>query len=175
LQQQSQGVGCRVGGGLVRGDNAGHHHRMKVGVGDHLGVRHLLADPVAHPTRAIRVLAQFLKDVAGERPEIADRVGYIELLLWRGPAPGVDGVGDRVATQAFHVFLWNSEEVQGNRQRDGPEHPLHQICTALGFEAIDRGMRKAADHRIEMVDLARQERPHQQTLARHVHRLVLVH
>ncbi len=89
FEQQPQGVGGGVGGGFVGGDDAGHHHRVQVGVGDDIRLFLLDADTERHPAVPVGILAHLLQDGAGELPELADRVGDGDLLLGSRAPPHV--------------------------------------------------------------------------------------
>ena len=174
LQQQLDRVGAGVGRGLVRGDDAGHHHRVQVGVGHDLRQLLLLADAVLHPAVGVGVAAHLLEQLAGELPEVADRMRHRHLLLGPRPAPGVDGVRDRVLAQQVHVFLGDAEEVQGHGQRHLPEQLVDQVGAAGVDEAVDVLARQPPHHRLVMAQRLGRERLHQRPAARHVRRLVLV-
>ena len=174
LQQQLHGVGGGVGRGFVRGDDAGHHHRVQVRVGHHLGVFALLAQAVLHPAGRLGVLPHLVQNLPRQLPEVAHGVRHGHLLLRLGPAPGVDGVGNAVLAQLVHVFLGHTQEMQRHRQRHFPEHLVHQISAAFVDEAVHILARQLAHQRLVRLQLFGRERRHQHAAARHVGRLVLV-
>ena len=159
----------------MRRDDARHHHRVQVGIGHHLRVFDLLANAIAHPARARRVLPHLGQDFAGELPEVADRMRDLDLFFRARPAPGVDRVGDGILAQPRHVFLGHAEEMQRNRQRNFPQHLADQIGAAVVDEAVHVAARDLAHHVLVVAQMLRRERLHQHTPARHVGRLVLVH
>ncbi|MND81423.1 hypothetical protein D3C80_732220 [compost metagenome] len=164
-----------MGRGFVRGDDAGHHHRVQIGVGD--DVRHLLLHPdgVFHPAVARRVLAHLLEDFTREFPEIAHGLGHGDLFIDGRAPPGVDHVRDRIFAQGVHVFLGHAQEVKGHRQRRLEQHGLDQIGLAAVDKAIHAFAGHATDHVLVMDQVFRQERVDQNAAAFHVRRLVLVH
>ena len=174
LQQQLEGVGGRIGGGFVRRDDAGHHHRVQVGVGHHVRVFGLLADAIFHPAGTGRVEAHLVEHLAGKLPELAYRVRHRHLLVRPGAAPGVDGMGDRILAQGIHVFFGHAEKMQCDRERHFPQHLVDQIRLAVVDEAVDIFARELAHHRFMLRKFPGRERLHQHAAARHVGRLVLV-
>jgi len=175
LQQQAQRVGRGVGRRLVRGDHAGHHHRVQVGVGDDLGQLLLAADGVLHPAVPGRVGPHLVEHAPGELPELADRLGHRKLLAAGRPAPGVDRVGDGVLPQRGHVLLGDAEEVQRHRQRDLPQHLVGQVGFALVDEAVHVLAGEPPDHRLMVGEVLRHEGLHERAPPLHVRGLVLVH
>lgn len=140
LEQELDHVGGGVGGRLVGGDGAGHHHRVQVGVGDDVRLRGLGTDAERHPAGAVGVGADAVEHLAGVLPEAADAVRDGHLLLRRGPPPGVDGVRDGEALERRDVLVRDAEEVQRDGQRDVVEHLRDQV----GVPLVDEGVHSLA-------------------------------
>ena len=62
----------RRGGGLMRGNDARHHHRVQVAVGDDLRLFLWMRMRVLHPAVAGRVLPHLVEHLPGVLPELAD-------------------------------------------------------------------------------------------------------
>ncbi|MDT4835372.1 hypothetical protein FQZ97_690350 [compost metagenome] len=158
----------------MRGDDAGHHHRMQVGVGDDLGQCLLLAQAVLHPARTRRVRAHLVEDAPGQLPEVADRMRNRDLFFRPGASPSVDGMGNGILAQQVHVLFGHAQEMQRHGQRHFPQHLVDQVGAAVVDKAVDVFARQAPHHRLVMRQLGGRERVHQRAPARHVGGLVLV-
>ncbi|KAG0927961.1 hypothetical protein G6F31_017868 [Rhizopus arrhizus] len=147
---------------------------MQVGIGDDVRVVALLAQAILHPAGLVRVLAHLVQDLAGQLPEIADRVRHGHLFLGLGTAPGIDRVRNGIAAQQIHVFFRDTQEMQRHRKRDFPKQLVDQVGAAVVDETIDILARQAAHHWFMVFQRFGRERFHQHAPPRHVGRLVFV-
>lgn len=174
FEQQPQGIRRGVGGRLVRGDDAGHHHRVQVGVGDDVRLFLLNADAERHPAVPAGILPHLVENGARELPELPDGIGDGDLLLGSRTSPRVDGVCDRVLAQGVHVLLGHTEEVQGDGERNLPEHLVDEVDVTGIDETIDVFAGQSAHHRLVVGERGGSEGLHQRSPSRHVCRFVLV-
>ena len=174
LQQQPQCIRGGIRRSFVRGDDTGHHHRMQVGVSNHVRMFGLQANAVSHPARPGRIAPHLFEDAARQLPEITDRVRHAQLFLLVRSSPGVERVRDRVLPQQRHVVLVDAEEVQRDGQRHFPQHLVDQIGAAVVDKAVDVIASQLARQRLMLTHGLGCERVDQQAPSRHVRRFVLV-
>ncbi|CAK0157182.1 Uncharacterised protein [Burkholderia pseudomallei] len=174
LEQQLQRVRRCVRGGLVRGNDARHHHRMQIRIGDDVRMLALHADAELHPAGPRRILPHLPEHLARVLPELSDRMRDRNLLVRPRPSPGVDGMRDRVRAQRIHVRFGHAQKMQRDRERHFPQHLVDEVRAAIVDEAVDVFARKPSHHRLMRAQRVGRERLDQQTPPRHVRGLVLV-
>ena len=151
-----------------------HHHGTQIRLCHDGRVLVVLADGLVHPALAIGLGHHVVQDLLRGLPKAPYVFGHSQLLLRRGPPPGVEGVGHCKFTQLFCSFIRHAQKVQRDGERDFIKHLPHQIGTAFVDKAVHVLARQGTHGRLVLGQHFRQKGVHQQAAALHVVGLILI-